>query len=57
MASDRKIIWTDESCAGCGRAPYVRRDGREYLYRYRPDGQPVCSPRCDQLALSPTTPA
>jgi len=48
---DRKIVWTNEPCACCGRASYVRRDGREYLYKYRPDGAAVCTPRCDKKLM------
>jgi hypothetical protein len=49
---ERKIVWCfdpNDGCDNCGRAPYQRRDGREYLYSY--DGSPaVCSPRCAEDA-------
>jgi hypothetical protein len=50
MAVERKIVWADDtlSCAGCGRAPYTRRDGRKFLYRYRAEGPAVCSLGCDR---------
>jgi hypothetical protein len=47
---ERTMIWMYEgdnwhTCRWCGRPPYTRRDGQEYLYSY--DGGPaVCSPRC-----------
>jgi hypothetical protein len=31
---------------------YTRRDGREYLYRYRDGGEAVCSPRCDKKIMA-----
>jgi hypothetical protein len=54
-AFEPKIVWQydmNAHCAGCGRAPYRRRDGREYLYRYRENGPAVCKPRCDSGANS-----
>ena len=36
-----------DCCESCGRAPYIRRDGTTYLYRYRMHGPVVCSPRCN----------
>lgn len=45
---DRTLVRTDSRCPACGRAAYVRRDGTEYLYRYRLHGPAVCSPRCDR---------
>lgn len=41
----REIVWTDASCAGCGRPAYERRDGRTYLYSYD-NSAPVCRPAC-----------
>lgn len=51
-AESREIVWTDDPCAGCGRAPYERRDGRTYLYRYG-DSEPVCKPQCAARAVAP----
>lgn len=54
--TNRKCDWEAESCWNCGRAPYTRRDGRQYLYWYhRDDGSrisenSVCSPRCAERA-------
>ena len=49
---NRELVWTDYRCEGCGRLPYRRKDGREYLYQYKSEGPLVCKPNCHKKCVN-----